>query len=134
MQYAQLTKAIQDHYNPAPNKHAERYRFSQRTMKEGETIAEFIADLRKLSINCKYENLEDMLKDKLLASIKHKPTLDRLLAEDEDKLTYTKAMEIALSMETSNKEVQNMLDPSSTSSLHKLSSRPVNHPNPLHRH
>src|SRR5258706_13832401 len=40
--FTDLATALKNHYNPAPNSHAERYRFSQRSMKEGESIAEFI--------------------------------------------------------------------------------------------
>src|SRR5277367_2683252 len=129
--YSDLAKAMKAHYNPAPNQHAERYRFAQRTMKPGETISDFLTDLRKIAINCKYTNLDEQLKDKLIASIKDKATLDRLLATKEDELTYQKAVEIALSMETAAKDIKVMISdqPPMQADIHKMNSRPASQPN-----
>ena len=41
----------------------QRYTFNKRIQKEGESIAEFVAELRKLSEHCDFDNLEDMLRD-----------------------------------------------------------------------
>ena len=44
-------------------------------LKEGESIADFVAELRSLALDCNYgTSLEETLKDKLISSIKDKAT------------------------------------------------------------
>ena len=45
-----LLQVLKKHYEPQPLVIAERFRFYQRGQKLGESIAEFVADLRRLSI------------------------------------------------------------------------------------
>lgn len=50
--YDELVSVLQKHYDPKPLVIGERFRFYQRSQKAGESIADFIADLRRLNINC----------------------------------------------------------------------------------
>ena len=45
--YAQLTMA--DHFSPKPVTIADRFRFQQRTQREGESVSEYLAQPRKLT-------------------------------------------------------------------------------------
>ena len=48
--FAALLAALTSHYEPKPITIAERHRFYNRQQKEGETMAEFLAELRRLSV------------------------------------------------------------------------------------
>ena len=55
--YAELAKTLIDHLKPKPVIIAERYKFYNRSQKEGESIGDFVAVIRKLSIKCKFGDL-----------------------------------------------------------------------------
>src|SRR5277367_6597183 len=107
-----LVKLLKAHFNPTPNVTAERYRFSLRNHREGETYSDFIADLRKLSMHCNFAaNLEDRLKDRIVAGIKNKAILDKFMQEAD--LKYAKAVEIITNWEATTRDVGDILKPSS---------------------
>ena len=47
--FAELVKLVKDHHNPPPSAIFQRFLFNSHSQKEGETVAEFVAELRKLS-------------------------------------------------------------------------------------
>ncbi len=49
--YGELTELLEQQYKAKPLVIAERFYFGQRSQKEGETIAEYVAELRRLSAN-----------------------------------------------------------------------------------
>ena len=92
--------------------------------KEGETVAEFIADLRKLFEHCKFaDTLDDMLRDRLVCGIRDARTQRRLLAEPE--LTFKKAFDLAQASETAEKNAKQLHQHPSPQPVHALS-RPRN--------
>uniref|UniRef100_A0A1B0GIL7 RNA-directed DNA polymerase n=1 Tax=Lutzomyia longipalpis TaxID=7200 RepID=A0A1B0GIL7_LUTLO len=99
--YEQLVKAMEEHYETAPNEIVERYNFYRRTQKEEETVADFIAELRKLSQFCNFVDLEKALRDRLVCGIRDESTRKKLLAEK--KLTFHKACDIAKGEEAAGK-------------------------------
>ncbi len=63
----ELKTILKRHYDPEPIVIAERFRFYQRTQKPGESIAEFLASLRKLATRCKFGGfLAEALRDRLV--------------------------------------------------------------------
>ena len=65
--FAELVKLVQEHHQPPPSFIVQRYNFNMRNQKEGETIAQFVAALRRLSEHCKFEaTLDDMLRDRIV--------------------------------------------------------------------
>ena len=48
-------KALRDHFEPATNVIAECYKFHTRRQREGEDVAEFAQDLKRLSNNCQFD-------------------------------------------------------------------------------
>ena len=100
--FAQLKEALKQHYDPKPLVIAERFYFHRRCQQAGESIAEYIAELRRLATNCEFgENLEQALRDRLVCGLKHEPTQKRLLTEAS--LTLAKAIEIAQSTESAER-------------------------------
>ena len=49
-----LQEALKAHFDPKPLVIAECFRFYQRSQAEGESVAEFAADLRRLTIRCSF--------------------------------------------------------------------------------
>lgn len=125
--YLELVAVLNEHFDPVPNVTAERYRFNQRKQLDGESIAEFITDLKRLSINCQFDNLEDRLRDRIVDGVKHEAILKKLLSEPD--LTFKKASSIALTMEAATKDAMELRS-SQTSSVNKINSNSSNKSQP----
>ena len=96
---------MKDHYNPKPVVTVQRYKFNSRSRKEGETVATFVAELRRLAIHCEFgDSLNDMLRDRLICGINDARIQRRLLSEG--KIDFTKALELAQAMETADRDTQ----------------------------
>ena len=62
--FEDLVKVMKDHLNPKPLVTAERFKFHKINQKEGETIAEYLAALRKLADACNFQDfLGEALRD-----------------------------------------------------------------------
>ena len=53
--YEELVEVMQAHLKPKPLTIAERFKFNRRKQQEGETIAQFLAELRKLAETYNFE-------------------------------------------------------------------------------
>ena len=101
--YATLVKLLKDHLSPKPLTIAERFRFHKRNQREGETVTQYIAELRKLAEFCSFgTNLNDSLRDRFVCGLKAENIQKRLLSEAA--LTLEKALEISQAMETAAKD------------------------------
>ena len=59
-----LVDIITAHYDPKPSFIVQRFKFYNRTRAAGESIATFLAALRKIAEHCEYKDtLKDMLRD-----------------------------------------------------------------------
>ena len=85
--FAELTEAVRNHHEPRPSIIVQRFKFNTCSRKQGDSVASFVAGLRRLTEHCDFGvRLEDMLRDRLVCGI-NEPTLQRrLLAQD--KLTF----------------------------------------------
>lgn len=105
--YERIKTKMAEHYMPIPLEIAENHRFQLRKQQEGESLQDFAAAIQKLSINCNYEGyLKKALRNQFVFGIRSKRTQARLL-ETKD-LTFEKAMEIAQSMELSEKDANQL--------------------------
>lgn len=105
--YEQLCELLSKHFNPEPLVIAERFRFHKRDQKQGESVTDFNVSLRKLSEHCKFgQSLNDTLRDRLVCGLLNENIQKRLLSEKD--LTYEKALEISLSMESAQKDVKEL--------------------------
>ena len=81
------------------------FRFHNRRQQCGETVADYLADLRKLAIHCEFsEFLEDALCDRLVCGLKDEAMQRRLLGEAD--LSLKKAFEITQAMEAAAKNAR----------------------------
>ena len=103
--FAEIKAVLQKHFEPKRAIIAERFHFHKRDQSAGESVAEYDAALRKLATHCKFGNyLEEALRDRFVCGLRNEGIQRRLLAETE--LPLTKAMEMALSMESADKNTR----------------------------
>ena len=77
-----LSETLIDHLKPQPIIIAERYKFYCRDQSENETITEYLAELRKLTLNCDFKDfLDQALRDRFVCGLQNNSIRRRLLAE-----------------------------------------------------
>ena len=112
------------HYSPKPSEVVLRYRFYTKCQKEGESIPQFVAGLSQLSEECNFQELDNMLRDRLVVGCKVASIQQKLLSEP--KLTFEKSLNVASAMDMASKDVedikklqvaQNNVDPAKVNKL-----------------
>ncbi|XP_061709481.1 uncharacterized protein LOC133519492 [Cydia pomonella] len=111
MSYEDVIKIMSEHIEPKPSFMAERYRLRQRRQGDKETVAQYLTDLKKLAKHCEFSTtLEENLRDQFVCGLKNDTIRQRLFAET--KLTYTRAVQLALSLEAAEKDAAMVERPS----------------------
>jgi hypothetical protein len=100
--YDAIVKLLKDHLSPKPLIVAERFRFYKRYQLQGETVNKYVAELRRLAEYCEFGTLNESLRDQFVVGLKDEHTQKKLLAVAD--LTFVKAIEIAVAVETANKD------------------------------
>ncbi|KFD64433.1 hypothetical protein M514_23457 [Trichuris suis] len=99
LSYEEITVAMRQYFNPAPSEIVERFRFYKRDQRPNESIADFVAELRRLSEHCNFGNgLDTALRDRFVCGIADEGLQRRLLAEQVP--TFDVALREALATET----------------------------------
>uniref|UniRef100_A0A8C6KTL9 CCHC-type domain-containing protein n=1 Tax=Nothobranchius furzeri TaxID=105023 RepID=A0A8C6KTL9_NOTFU len=107
MEYDDIVGVLQTHFAPKPLVIAERFQFHKRNQGEEETVAQYVAVLKRLSEHCEFgAYLEDALQDRFVCGLKCETVQKRLLTEND--LTFRKAVDYAVSAETATREVQQL--------------------------
>ena len=102
--FEEICTLLAEHFTPHRNMIVARYQFNSRARHKDESIALYIAALRDIAKDCKYEQtLEEMLRDRLVCGINNDKIQKSLLAQGE-KLTYKKAIEVAQSVEIADEQ------------------------------
>ena len=105
--YKDIVKLLTDHYRPKPAIAVERFKFHSRTRKPSESVSAYLAQLRELSEFCEFgDNLEDMLRDKLICGI-NDPRIQKLLLSEKD-LSFKRAQELAEFAEAADRNIQDV--------------------------
>ena len=113
---AQVIAILGKHFDPKPAVIAE---FHKRDQLPGELLADYIAELRRLTTHCAFgEYLEDALRDRLVCGLCSEGAQRRLLATKN--LTLSEAVETALAMEAAEKDSK-ALQGSRDSSIQQIS-------------
>ena len=112
--YEQLKDALLSHLKPKRLVISERFRFHSRKQKEQETVTHFAAAVSHLATTCQFSGdcLQEMLRDRFVCGLRHATTQKKLLTEE--KLTYEKAVQIALSFERAETDAAELQVPSGT--------------------
>ena len=96
--FEELVEILKKHYDPEPIVIAERFHFYCRSQNAGESIAEYLANLRRLASRCKFRDfLDEALRDRLVCGMQSESTQKVLLSKAD--LTLEKALEVAQGME-----------------------------------
>ena len=86
---------------------AERFKFHRRNQGEGEGIAKYMAELRKLADRCQFGGyLEEALRDRLVCGLRDEAIQRKLLTMDA--LTLSRAYEITHGMETAQRQASEL--------------------------
>jgi hypothetical protein len=87
----------------------QQFKFHTRSRKQNETVVEFVSGLRAIAKDCNFgtrEQLELMLRDRLVCGIANEKIQSKLLSEKT--LTYANALSMAQSMEIAQKNVREL--------------------------
>ena len=96
--YADLKRLMLEHLHPKPNEIAQRYIFFKRDRRTGESVKDYVAELRKLSEHCNFgHNLHESLRDRFVCGLNDERVQQRLLATSD--LTLKLAVDTATAME-----------------------------------
>ena len=124
LEYDALLQLIAKHVAPKPSVILERFRFHSRVHQLGEKIADFVAELCRLSEHCAFgEARNEMLRDRLVCGASNTNIQQKLLAESDD-LTLEKALTTALAMETAEQNALTLQappqQPTTTGDVHAM--------------
>jgi RNase H-like domain found in reverse transcriptase/Reverse transcriptase (RNA-dependent DNA polymerase)/Integrase zinc binding domain/Integrase core domain len=107
--YAELKTILTDHFQPTVNEIAETLKFNRRYQHQGESISEYIVELRSLARTCNFATfLDRQLRDRLVSGVYDKTLQNALLAEG-NTLTFESACQKALNLELVAAEQQQMV-------------------------
>ena len=68
--FDELVAALKGHFEPKPLVIAERFYFHRRAQAEGESIKEYMAELRRLTTHCEFGAfLDEALRDRLVCGL-----------------------------------------------------------------
>ena len=122
---AELLKTLSNHFQPKPIIIAERFHFHKRDQDEGEGVADYAAALKRCSERCEFgEFLEQALRDRFVCGMRNRQIQKRLLTETE--LTWKKALETAIAMESAEKQANHFRPTAPPSNINVLPARTQN--------
>ncbi len=68
--YANIVAALNRHYSPAPSEIVQRFQFHNCKQKSNQSISNYVAELRRLSLHCAFgDQLDAMLRDRLVCGV-----------------------------------------------------------------
>ena len=89
----EIVAVLTKHFEPTRSVIAECFHFRRRSQTANETIAEYVAALRRAALYCDFGAfLEDALRDRLVGGLRNEAMQKRLLSEKN--LTLNKAVEL----------------------------------------
>lgn len=115
--FAKVKDLLKGYLSPAPLEIAEAYRFQCRRQQPGESIRDFVSQLKAIAVNCNFGLFESSaIRNQLVYGLSCDATRRRLLCEAG--LTLETAINIATAAEQSQKEVQFMSESRSDTGQH----------------
>ena len=95
---------MNEHQNPKLSVIMERHKFNKRNRRPGESISFYVTELKHLSEHCDFGvTWEDMIRDRLVCSVRSLKIQQRLLAKTE--LNFDRALKIVSAMERAKRNV-----------------------------
>jgi len=108
--FAELQELLTAHYKTGNTTLSERLKLHRRQQGPQETIADYIVALKQLAINCNFgETLEERLRETFAFGVSNPKLRKRLLEESQkENFSWTSAKNIALAMETVDRDTANV--------------------------
>ena len=95
---AEIVGALKGHYEPKPIVISERFNFHRRQQERTETVAQHVAELRKLAVHCQFgPYLEEAPRDRFVCGLRSEAVQKKLLARED--LSFQDAIRIAQASE-----------------------------------
>ena len=106
MSYEDIVSKLRAHFEPKPLIITKRFLFHRRDQKPGESIAEYLAELRRLASGCAFqgEQLTEALRDRLVCGMRSEATQKRLLSESDPSLD--RVLEVSQGMEAAEENAR----------------------------
>ena len=102
--FTEIVKKLKDYWQPKPSEIVQRFNFHSRVQKQGESVADYVAELRRISEHCNFSSLETMLRDQLVCGVRDSRIQKKLLAEST--LDFKKAFGIAQAVEPGRQSIR----------------------------
>ncbi|KRY82815.1 Transposon Ty3-I Gag-Pol polyprotein [Trichinella pseudospiralis] len=112
--FDEILFVLEEHFSRRPSEIVKRNAFYKRNQKIGESISDFVADLRRLAQGCNFSDLEIMLRDRLGIGLRDEELQLRLFSRKN--LTFESALEEALSAEAAAQHTREVRASDNTSS------------------
>ena len=78
--YEVIVIVLKEHFEPKPSVIAERFHFHRRMQAPGESVADYVAELKRLATRCEFgDHLEETLQDRLVCGMHNQGILKRLI-------------------------------------------------------
>lgn len=118
--FVKIKDVLTKHLKPKPLIIPARHAFLQRKQHEGESLSDYMADLRRLAIPCQYTDtvMNIMLRDVFVAGIRSRSILDRIFEEDNTPLD--KIYQIAIAIEKAEMSTREMLHSNTQPQVNKV--------------
>ncbi|XP_053619708.1 uncharacterized protein K02A2.6-like [Plodia interpunctella] len=130
--FGELVKIVGDHLEPKRSEIAERHVFRQRRQNVGEPLSEYLQALKHLASTCNFTTtLEENLRDQFVSGLASDDMRSRIFAEQ--KITYKKAIELALALEAAERHAQTSGGAATTHTAASQEAGAARAPEPVHR-
>lgn len=121
--FDKIVTVLKELFEPKPLLVAEKFRFNRCNQKASQPVAQYVAELKQCAANCEFSaNLDTSLRDRFVSGIRNEACQRRLLSEND--LTFAKAFEITLNMETADRDARQLRGAESetvrAASVHKV--------------
>lgn len=101
VEITKIETLVEEHLSPKRSMIAERMIFRSCKQTEGQTINEYLVQLKKLSKACKFSStdvLTENLRDQFVHGLSSERTRRRIMTEKDEDLTFARVSELALSL------------------------------------
>ena len=114
LMYDTIVERLQKQLKPQKSALVARYKFDNRARNAGETVSQYVAVLKHLATECKFNEAMrlERLRDKLVSGIRDKKMMSELLKLKLEELTFGIAVAKCIAIEQSYKEVEALCYPS----------------------
>ncbi|XP_044757822.1 uncharacterized protein LOC123315976 [Coccinella septempunctata] len=102
LKYDEIIKLVSNHLQPKPSEISERNKFNSTRQAPNEPVNDFIVRLKRLSVNCNFENLDTSLRDQFVNGIRDQNVKVELFRQE--KLDFNGAVKIAVARESAERD------------------------------